>query len=139
MLNHIALMGRLTADPELRRTSNGIAVASFALAVERDRKDKATGEREADFIRCTAWRSTGEFVSKYFSKGQMAIVSGRLLIDQYTDKDGNHRNSAEVQVENIYFGDSKRSDTGRSNYSTGAQDSGSHEMTEADDDEPLPF
>ena len=136
MLNHIDIMGRLTSDPELRRTGNGIAVASFALAVERDRKNKSTGEREADFIRCTAWRSTAEFVSKYFSKGNMAIVSGRLLIDSYTDKDGNHRNSAEVQVENIYFGDSKKADTGSSNFAAGAQD---YSMTELDDDEPLPF
>lgn len=139
MLNHIVIMGRLTADPELRRTGNGIAVASFSLAVDRDRKDKATGEREADFIRCTAWRSKADFVSKYFSKGQTAVVAGRLHIDMYTDKDGNKRTSAEVQADNIYFGDSKRSDTGRSNYSTGAQDSGSLEMTEAGDDEPLPF
>lgn len=136
MLNHIDIMGRLTADPELRRTSNGIAVASFALAVDRDRKNKDTGEREADFIRCTAWRSTAEFVSRYFSKGQMAVVSGRLRIDMYEDQSGNKRTSAEVQVDNIYFGDSKKTDTGSSNYAAGAQD---YSMTEVEDDEPLPF
>lgn len=138
MLNHIVLQGRLTACPELRRTSNGIAVASFALAVDRDRRNKDTGERDVDFIRCTAWRSTAEFVSKYFSKGQMAVVSGRLQLHLYTDQQGEKRTSAEVQVENIYFGDSKKTDTGSSNYPGGAQDSGSYEMTAAED-EALPF
>ena len=104
--------------------------------MDRDRRDKATGEREADFIRCTAWRSKADFVSKYFSKGQTAVVAGRLHIDMYTDKDGNKRTSAEVQVENIYFGDSKKADTGSSNFAAGAQD---YSMTELDDDEPLPF
>lgn len=131
MLNHITIMGRLTADPELRRTSNGVSVASFTLAVDRDRRNKDTGDRDADFIRCTAWRYTAEFVSKYFAKGQMAVVSGRLRMDLYTDQQGNKRTSAEVQVDNIYFGDSKKADKSNS-----YDDSG---LNEENDDEPLPF
>lgn len=126
MLNHIVIMGRLTDDPELRRTSNGVSVASFTLAVDRDRRNKETGERDADFIRCAAWRYTAEFVSKYFAKGQMAVVSGRLRMDLYTDQQGNKRTSSEVQVDNIYFGDSKKADKSNSYYD------------EEDDDEPLP-
>ncbi len=109
MLNHIVLMGRLTRDPELRRTGSGIAVASFSLAVDRDfGGNRETGEKETDFIDIVAWRSTAEFVSKYFSKGRMAVVSGRLQIRPWTDKEGNKRRSAEVVADNIYFGDSKR-------------------------------
>lgn len=115
-LNHIVIMGRLTADPELRRTGSGIAVASFTLAVDRDRKNEA-GEREVDFIDCNAWRTTGEFVSKYFSKGSMAIVSGRLQIRTWTDKEGNKRRNAEVVADSVYFGDSKKSSEGNSTYS----------------------
>ena len=107
MLNHIVIMGRMTRDPELRRTASGAAVASFTLAVDRDFAAK-DAQRETDFIDCVAWRATGEFVSKYFSKGRMAVVSGRLQIRPWTDKDGNNRRSAEVIVENIYFGDSRR-------------------------------
>lgn len=106
MLNHIVIMGRLTRDPELRRTSSGTSVASFTLAVERDYA--GNGERETDFIDCVAWRQTGEFVSRYFEKGAMAIVSGSLQIRSWTDKDGNKRRAAEVNVENIYFGEVKR-------------------------------
>ena len=108
MLNHITIMGRLTRDPELRRTGSGIAVASFTLAVDRDFSPRDGGERETDFIDCVAWRQTGEFVSKYFTKGRMAVVSGRLQIRSWTDKDGNKRRSAEVVADNVYFGDSKR-------------------------------
>ncbi len=108
MLNHIVLMGRLTRDPELRHTSNGVPVASFRLAVDRDFASKETGERTADFIDIVAWRSTAEFVSKYFAKGRMAVVSGRLQMRDWTDKDGNKRTSAEVVADNVYFGDSKR-------------------------------
>ena len=108
MLNHITIMGRLTRDPELRRTGSGIAVASFTLAVDRDYSPRDGGERETDFIDCVAWRQTGEFVSKYFTKGRMAVVSGRLQIRGWTDKDGNKRRSAEVVADNVYFGDSKR-------------------------------
>ena len=115
-LNHIVLQGRLTSDPELRRTGSGIAVASFTLAVDRDFSPKDGGEKEVDFIDCTAWRGTGEFVSKYFSKGRTAIVSGRLQIRNWTDKDGNKRRAAEVAADSVYFGDSKKSDQGNSTY-----------------------
>ena len=108
MLNHITIMGRLTRDPELRRTGSGIAVASFTVAVDRDYSGKDGGEKETDFIDCVAWRQTGEFVSKYFTKGRMIIVSGRLQIRPWTDKDGNKRRSAEVVADNCYFGDSKK-------------------------------
>ena len=108
MLNHITIMGRLTRDPELRRTGSGIAVTSFTLAVDRDFGKNEQGERETDFIDCVAWRQTGEFVSKYFTKGRMAVVSGRLQIRSWNDKDGNKRRTAEVVADNVYFGDSKR-------------------------------
>ncbi|MBO5953476.1 MAG: single-stranded DNA-binding protein [Oscillospiraceae bacterium] len=107
MLNHITIMGRLTRDPELRRTGSGIAVASFTVAVERDFAQD--GKKETDFIDCVAWRQTGEFVSKYFAKGRMIVVSGRLQIRSWTDKDGNKRKTAEVVADNCYFGDSKSS------------------------------
>ena len=117
MLNHIVIMGRLTRDPELRRTGSGIAVASFSLAVDRDFGGRDGGERETDFIDCVAWRHTGEFVSKYFTKGRMAVVSGRLQIRSWTDKDGNKRRTAEVVADNVYFGDSRRdSDNSGSTY-----------------------
>lgn len=108
MLNHIVIMGRLTRDPELRRTGSGTAVTSFTLAVDRDFPNKQTGEKEADFIDCVAWRQTGEFVSKYFGKGRMAVVEGRLQIRNWTDDKGNNRRSAEVVADNVYFGDSKK-------------------------------
>ena len=108
MLNHIVIMGRLTRDPELRRTGSGIAVASFSVAVDRDFGGRDGGEKETDFIDCVAWRQTGEFVSKYFTKGRMIVVSGRLQIRSWTDKEGNKRRTAEVVADNVYFGDSKR-------------------------------
>lgn len=108
MLNHIVIMGRMTRDPELRRTQSGTAVASFTLAVDRDFKDKSTGERATDFIDCVAWRQTGEFVARNFGKGRMAVVEGRLQILDWTDKDGNKRRSAEVVADHVYFADSKR-------------------------------
>ncbi len=115
MLNHITIMGRLTRDPELRRTGSGVAVASFTVAVDRDFGGRDGGEKETDFIDCVAWRQTGEFVSKYFTKGRMIVVSGRLQIRNWTDKDGNKRRTAEVVADNCYFGDSKRdSDNGGS-------------------------
>lgn len=110
MLNKIILMGRLTRDPELRRTQSGTAVTSFSLAVDRDYKAQ-DGERETDFIDIVAWRSTAEFVSKYFSKGRMAVVEGRLQVRDWTDKDGNKRRSTEVLADSVYFGDSKRSES----------------------------
>ena len=108
MLNKIFLQGRLVSDPELRHTPSGVAVASFRLAVDRDFKDKETGERQADFINIVAWRQTGEFVSRYFTKGRMAVVEGRLQMRDYTDREGNKRTAAEVVADNIYFGDSRR-------------------------------
>lgn len=109
MLNEIILMGRLTRDPELRHTQSGTKVAAFALAVDRDYKD-ASGEKETDFIDIVAWRGTAEFVSKYFTKGRMAVVKGRLQIRDWTDKDGGKRRSAEVVAESVYFADSKKTD-----------------------------
>ena len=108
MLNNCTIMGRLTRDPELRRTGSGVAVASFTLAVDRDYNPKDGAEKEVDFIDCVAWRGAGEFVSKYFAKGSMAIVSGRLQIRAWTDKDGNKRRSAEVVAESVYFGEAKK-------------------------------
>ena len=116
MLNHITIMGRLTRDPELRRTGSGIAVASFTVAVDRDFGGRDGGEKETDFIDCVAWRQTGEFVSKYFTKGRMIVVSGRLQIRSWTDKDGNKRRTAEVVADNCYFGDSKRDSEGGSSF-----------------------
>lgn len=114
MLNRCILMGRLARDPELRRTQSGIPVANFTLAVDRDFKDKNTGERDTDWIDVIAWRRTGEFVSRYFSKGRMAVVDGRLQIRDWTDKEGNKRRSAEVLASSVYFGDSKREENGGS-------------------------
>lgn len=120
MLNHIVLMGRLTRDPELRRTGSGVAVASFTLAVDRDYAAQGA-EKETDFVDIVAWRNTAEFVSKYFAKGRMAVVTGRLQIRNWQDKEGNKRRSAEVVADNVYFGDSKRdnADGGSFNQSQG--------------------
>ena len=155
MLNKIILMGRLTRDPELRHTQTGTAVASFSLAVDRDFKDKATGDRTTDFIDVVAWRQTGEFVSRYFTKGRMAVVEGRLQIRDWTDKDGNKRRSAEVVADNVYFGDSKRDAESAGPYSGGyfapsggrspapsgfgAPDMGDQFAELSDDDGELPF
>ena len=149
MLNHITIMGRLTRDPELRRTGSGIAVASFSLAVDRDFSPRDGGERETDFIDCVAWRQTGEFVSKYFTKGRMAVVSGRLQIRSWTDKDGNKRRTAEVVADNVYFGDSKRDGEGGGysasaapafgGYSAPAASAPASDFGMLDDDATLPF
>ena len=160
MLNHIVLMGRLTRDPELRRTQSGTPVASFSIACDRDYKPEG-GERETDFIDIVAWRNSAEFVSKYFTKGRMAVVSGRLQIRNWTDKEGNKRRSAEVVADNVYFGDSRRdnqsSDSGfsappaQNSYSAPAAPYGGYSapaapaavsdfaMLEDDDDGHLPF
>ena len=148
MLNHITIMGRLVRDPELRRTGSGVAVASFRVAVDRDFVSKEGGERKADFIDCVAWRQTGEFISKYFAKGRMIVVDGRLEMRDWTDKDGNKRTSAEVVVANAYFGDSKREGDGGSysaapapsygSYSAPAPAASDFAMLE-DDDAQLPF
>ena len=110
MLNHITIMGRLTRDPELRYTQSQTPVASFTLAVDRDFGSRDGGEKQTDFIDCVAWRQTAEFVSKYFTKGSMAVVSGRLQIRDWTDREGGKRRSAEVVVDNMYFGESRRRD-----------------------------
>lgn len=150
MLNHIVIMGRLTRDVELRYTQSQTPVASFTLAVDRDFGSRDGGERQTDFIDCVAWRQTAEFVSKYFSKGSMAVVSGRLQIRDWTDREGGKRRSAEVVAENIYFGESRRrdSDTGSSAHSAYSYDTGRSassapaassfaELDEGDDE--LPF
>ena len=142
MLNHVVIMGRLTRDPELRRTGSGVAVTSFTVAVDRDRAPEGQ-ERETDFIDCVAWRQTGEFVDKYFSKGSMIVVSGRLQIRSWTDKDGNKRRTAEVVADNVYFGETKRSDNGQSansqnNYAAPAAPAQDYALLD-DDDAHLPF
>lgn len=124
MLNKIFLQGRLVADPELRHTQSGVAVATFRMAVDRDIKDRETGERKADFINIVAWRSTAEFVSRFFTKGRMAIVEGRLQVREYTDRDGNRRYATEVVADNIYFGDSKKDDGGGGYQQTGGYGGG---------------
>ena len=149
MLNHITIMGRLTRDPELRYTQSQTPVASFTLAVDRDFGSRDGGEKQTDFIDCVAWRQTAEFVSKYFQKGSMAVVSGRLQIRDWTDREGGKRRSAEVVVDNIYFGESKRREGGeRSNDFRPAQNSfesvspsmGASAFSElSDDDGELPF
>ena len=111
MLNKIFLQGRLCKDPELRHTQSGTAVASFSLAVDRDFKDRNTGEKATDFIDIVAWRQTAEFVSRYFTKGRMAVVEGRLQLRDWTDRDGNKRRAAEVVADNVYFGDSKKKES----------------------------
>ena len=116
MLNHIVLMGRLTRDPELRSTQTGVPVVSFRLAVDRDFGSRDGGEKQTDFIDITAWRNTAEFVNKYFTKGRMAIVSGRLQVREWTDRDGNKRTTPEVVADNVYFGDSKRDGGDNANY-----------------------
>ena len=132
MLNRIIVMGRMTRDPELRRTNSGTAVASFTVAVDRDFKSQS-GEKETDFIDIVAWRNTAEFVSKYFSKGRMAVVEGRLQLRDWTDKNGNKRRSAEIVADSVYFGDSKRDggDTAQSEPQSG--------FSEVEDDGDLPF
>ncbi|MCI2106969.1 MAG: single-stranded DNA-binding protein [Intestinimonas sp.] len=155
MLNKIFLQGRLVADPELRHTPSGVAVTSLRLAVDRDFKDRETGEKKADFINVVTWRNTAEFVSRFFTKGRMAIVEGRLQIRDYTDRDGNKRTAAEVVADNVYFGDSRRDFEGggysaparpqqaapaAADNSYSAPPSGNDQFAELDDDDgELPF
>ena len=153
MLNHIVIMGRLTRDPELRTTQAGVSVTSFTVAVDRDFGGRDGGERQTDFIDCVAWRSTGEFVSKYFHKGSMMVVSGRLQSRKWQDREGNNRTSWEINADNVYFGESRRDgDSSRDSYSNntypGSYDSGrssapapaSNTFVELDDgDGELPF
>lgn len=147
MLNHIVVMGRLTRDPELRRTASGIAVANFSVAVERDFTSQ-DGSRETDFIDCVAWKHTAEFVGKYFSKGKQIAVKGRLQIRSWTDKDGNNRRTAEIVADSVYFAGAKtESPAGVQRYETpvgyGAQspiDPGPEDYPILTDDDPgLPF
>lgn len=149
MLNHIVIMGRLTRDPELRRTGSGVAVTSFTVAVNRDFGSKDGSEKETDFIDCVAWRNTGEFLGKYFTKGSMIVVSGRLQVRSWTDKDGRKRRTAEVVADSVYFGESKRGG-GNADYGGKVNDAPVHNyggystpasdfaMLE-DDDAQLPF
>ena len=145
MLNQVSIMGRLTRDPELRYTQSNTPVASFTIAVDRDFANRESGERATDFIDCVAWRSTAEFISKYFAKGSLAVVTGRLQIRDWVDKEGNKRRNAEVIVDNIYFGESKRRDSESassfSDYSSQAPSSlDSNPFNElSDDDGELPF
>ena len=149
MLNKIMLMGRLTRDPELRYTQSGTPVASFSLAVDRDFKNKETGEKSTDFIDIVAWRSTAEFVSKYFTKGRLAVVEGRLQLRDWTDRDGGKRRSAEVVADNVYFADSRRDGDSGGSYSRqapaapadyGMPPAGGDQFAEfSDDDGELPF
>ena len=134
MLNNITIMGRLTARPELRTTPGGSSVTSFTLAVERDFKDKATGKREVDFIDCVAWRGTAEFITRYFDKGRMAVVSGRLQLRDYTDNAGIKKRAAEVLVESAYFADSNNAGAENTNEVQPAPT-----FEELADDEALPF
>lgn len=146
MLNHLTLMGRLVRDPEMRRTNSGVSVCSFTLAVDRDFADKQSGEKETDFVDVVAWRNTADFVEKFFSKGRMAVVSGRLQMRKWQDKDGNKRVSAEVVAENVYFGDSKKDEPSDRPYVGGGRKANDAEMAEyqqfpllTDDDRELPF
>lgn len=136
VLNRIIVMGRMTRDPELRRTNSGTAVASFSLAVDRDFKS-LSGEKETDFIDVVAWRNTAEFASKYFSKGRMAVVEGRLQIRDWTDKDGNKLRSAEIVADSVYFGDSKRD--GGDTVQSEPQSEPQSGFSEVEDDGDLPF
>ena len=152
MLNHITIMGRLTRDPELRRTGQGTPVTSFTVAVDRDFSGKDGGQKEVDFIDCVAWRNTAEFVNSYFTKGRMAVVSGRLQIRTWKDKDGNNRKTAEVIADNVYFGDSNKESNGGyatqnygnagghygGGYSAPAAPASDYAMLD-DDDAQLPF
>ena len=146
-LNRVVIMGRLTRDPELRRTQTGTAVTSFSLAVDRDFKSRESGEKATDFIDVVAWRQTAEFVCQYFAKGRMAVVEGRLQIRDWKDKDGNNRRSAEVVADNVYFGDSKRDGASGGDYAPPAYGSPASTYSapagggfaEIDEDGELPF
>ena len=142
MLNKVIIMGRLVKDPELRRTQSGTAVTSFRIAVDRDFKGQ-DGSKQADFFDVVAWRATAEFVSKYFTKGRMAIVEGRLQLRDWQDKDGNKRRSAEVVADNVYFGDSKKEGDSSGGYKAAGKavdvEPGEGEFAEIEDEEDWPF
>lgn len=134
-LNRITIMGRLTRDPELRRTQSGAPVTSFTMAVDRDFKSQS-GDKETDFIDVVAWRQTAEFVARYFTKGRMAVVEGRLQIRDWQDNNGNKRRSAEVIADSIYFGDSKPQDAQPAVHAVNVDAS---DFDEIEDDPDLPF
>lgn len=135
MLNKIIIMGRMVKDPELRHTQASVSVASFTLAVDRDIKNKQTGEREVDFIDCVAWRNTADFVANYFTKGKMTVVEGRLQMRAWEDKEGNKRRKAEIQADNVYFGDSRTDGQGAMKANSPREDF----EDIPDDDGDLPF
>ena len=126
MLNHIVIMGRLVQDPVLRTTQSGVNVASFTVAVDRDFAGRDGSDRQTDFIDCVAWRQTGEFVSKYFQKGRMIVVSGRLQSRKWQDRDGNNRTNWEIQADNVYFGDSNPSGQASGGQPSGGRSGGSY-------------
>ena len=139
MLNHVTIMGRLTRDPELRHTQSGTAVTSFTLAVDRDFKDKNSGETATDFIDIVAWRQTAEFVSRYFHKGRMAVVDGRLQTRSYQDRDGNKRTAVEVVSDHVYFGDSRKKESEGNAPEDELPDTEGQKFAELDDSSDLPF
>lgn len=139
MLNHVTIMGRLTRDPELRHTQSGTAVTSFTLAVDRDFKDKNSGETATDWISCTAWKGTAEFVSRYFQKGRMAVVDGRLQTRSYQDRDGNKRTAVEVVADHVYFGDSKKKESEGNAPEDELPEDKPQAFADVEDDGDLPF
>ena len=139
MLNRVLIQGRIGKDIELRHTQSGVSVVSFSIAVDRDFKDKATGEKAVDWVNVTAWRSTAEFVSKYFSKGRMAVVDGKLQTNTWTDKDGNKRSSLEVVADSVYFGDSRKKESEGDTPESDRPEQNGQEFSEVDDDGELPF
>ena len=139
MLNRVVIQGRIGKDIELRHTQSGVSGVSFSIAVDRDFKDKATGEKTTDWVNVTAWRSTAEFVSKYFSKGRMAVVDGKLQTNTWTDKDGNKRSSLEVVADSVYFGDSRKKESEGDTPESDRPEQKGQEFSEVDDDGELPF
>ena len=139
MLNHITVMGRLTHDPEMRKTPSGVSVVNFTVAVDRDIKNKETGERETDFLDVVAWRYTADYVSKYCTKGSQVVVDGRLQIRGWTDKDGNKRKNAEIQAENIYIAEKKNEDTGHNDTASTTAEQVDTPANDSEDEGELPF
>lgn len=142
MLNKAVIMGRLTRDPEVRKTQSGVSVCSFSVACDRDIVDKASGERGVDFINVTAWRSTADFVGKYFTKGRMAVVIGRIQVRNYTDKDGNKRTATEIVADLVYFGDSKKNTDDNNSAPVAASQpdpAPQNDYQEVGDEDDLPF
>ena len=142
MLNKAVIMGRLTRDPEVKKTQSGVSVCSFSVACDRDIVDKDSGERNVDFINVTAWRNTADFVGKYFTKGRMAVVIGRIQVRNYTDKDGNKRTATEIVADSVYFGDSKKSTDDNNSAPAAASQSDpapQNDSQEGEDEDDLPF